>query len=508
MTVFLFFLMSDQDYSEDDEYSYAIEADRRNIRLLIEKYKNAEGEDERNKIEDVLCDAYGIGIDKLADLIEKTVKSAVKEAVKETKEDDKGYHQTDSEGDNNKSNDESEKLLTYLNLPKDNFIMRYIDIMKTLTSAYPEWHFAMAISILSIISDKKLKISLRHKILYPNIWFFLLGLSTISQKTTAIRNLGEEVITRLKTDEFILRKLPGSFSPEGFIDDLSQHHNGYLWKDEAGDLLQSMEKEYMKNMRDLLCELYECKTFHRRLKKGDILIHDPFINMVLATTPDNFKAYTELLDLTSGWLMRYLYSYPEYDKDWIALTQRTKEDDLKITELVKILRGKIKCVSSTGKEGTSFEFDPGSLDIFQKWSEKMYYRVMKNKSSIESSIMGRLEDYTLKLAMLFTFGEGNFKITISKDIMESSCNLIENYFLPQALKVAEMVEIDEKHNSMDKILGVIKRNGGKIDRSRLLKKVHPIKSRELDDLCSTLLESGEIKMYVENRIKYYELSGK
>lgn len=384
-----------------------------------------------------------------------------------------------------------EHILDYLELSKDNFIMKYINTMRQMTSSYPEYHFAMAVSILSVISNRKIKISMRHKIIYPNMWFFLLGLSTTAQKSTAIKNLGSEMVGRVGISELNKRRLPGSFSPEGFLSALNKYQNGYLWIDEAGDLLKSMEKDYMSNMRDMLCDLYECNPYYRELKKEIIYIEKPFINMVLATTPDNFKAYTEILDLTSGWLFRFLYVFPEYDKNWMPTTERTNEDYLKIEELVKFLQEKIKLVSNLKGE-INLTFRSDALDFYQKWSEKMYYRVMKNKNSIEAAFVGRLEDYVLKLVAIFVLGEMKIKVEIDKDMIMIVCKLAENYFLPMAKKVAEMVEIDEKHNSMDKVLGTIKRNGGEITRTKLIQNTH-MKKRELDEIIDTLIDSEEIE---------------
>lgn len=451
--------------------------------------------------------------------IKTTVKDAVKEAVKEVKDEDKDKDKVKEVIREVKKIDtnltkpikqyDKNKLLTFLNdLQRDNFIMKYIDTMTQMTSSYPEYHFAFAISILSIISDRKLKLSMRHKDIYPNIWFYLLGLSTVSQKSTAFE-LGEEFVRKLSVEtgniELIKNRMPGSFSPEGFGEALEEcDGHGYEWKDESGDLLKNMEKEYMSNMRDTLCDLHGCKTFHRKLKKSFLYVENPFVNMILATTPDTFREYTNITDLTSGWLYRYMYLYPEYDKNWMPIGKRSNEDNNKINELVVSMKKKVELISKlrTGDE-INFEFESGCLEFYEKWSERMFYRAQKGKNQIEAAFIGRLEDYVLKLAVIFTFGEPAFKKEISIKMMEIICQLVENYFLPMALKIADMVKIT-KDNSIEKVLDIITTNGGKISRNDLLRKAR-LKARELDDIILTLIESDEVDAFMSNRTKWYRL---
>ena len=139
----------------------------------------------------------------------------------------------------------------YPNLPEKNFIERYMEYGATQTDAYPEWHFASAVSLLSVIIDRKIILPLTLGDIYPNVWFFGIGDSTVSRKTTGMGK-AETFLAMLEVDD---RRLPNSFSPESFIEVLSETPKSYFWKDEAGGMLASMEKAYMADMRDLFCEL-------------------------------------------------------------------------------------------------------------------------------------------------------------------------------------------------------------------------------------------------------------
>lgn len=194
-----------------------------------------------------------------------------------------------------------------LDLELDNFINQYINYGKYSCDAYPEYHFCMALALLSIAVNRNLVIRLMQLELFTNIWAFILGPSTIARKSVAI-GLAEKLL------KYLLKmfRLSESHSPEGFIEELSEMPQAYYIKDEVSTLLAAMEKPYMGEMRELLCNLYDCKGESRKLrtsqrnKKSSFDINDLYITEVCATTGESFKELTTKLDITSGWLVRFL----------------------------------------------------------------------------------------------------------------------------------------------------------------------------------------------------------
>jgi hypothetical protein len=70
-------------------------------------------------------------------------------------------------------------------LEPENFISKYMVYAKTTSDAYEEYHYASGLVLLSVAADRQIVVSMRHGDIYPNIWIFPLGDSTISRKTTA-----------------------------------------------------------------------------------------------------------------------------------------------------------------------------------------------------------------------------------------------------------------------------------------------------------------------------------
>jgi hypothetical protein len=124
--------------------------------------------------------------------------------------------------------------------------------------------------------------------------------------------------------------------------------------DEAGSLLANLEKSYMVDMRDFLNYIYENRRYHRKLrttkKKGEkreFLIDDPYLVILFATTPENFREYTRKIDLTSGWLAHFLFFYPEYRKEWKGfepVNDEMRGECAKLGEKIELLKGRTRAV--------------------------------------------------------------------------------------------------------------------------------------------------------------------
>ena len=73
----------------------------------------------------------------------------------------------------------------------------------------------------------------------------------------------------------------------------------------------------------------ELRTSRRKSDKTSFQVKNPYLNLMLATTPGSFAANTELLDVTSGWLPRFLHFFPNHAKDrWLPLEEGVPENDL------------------------------------------------------------------------------------------------------------------------------------------------------------------------------------
>jgi len=226
-------------------------------------------------------------------------------------------------------------------------------------------------------------------------------------------------------------------------------------------------------------------------------IKDPYLTQWLMTTPENFREHTRQLDTTSGWLVRYLFLYPYYRKQWTGFRQMTPDDIKRYTDVVGSLTS-IKAVISgllAGSNTTEIEMtmSDSAWKFFNNWQKDIETNALNNMDKIALSILGRLEIYVIKLAMLIELGKPNFTPEITEDTVKTSCRWITDYFLPVARRISMEVEWNESKNMQEKILGILKNNNGEMTLRDLMKKMHMRKSDILAELDS-LVASEEITM--------------
>lgn len=408
-----------------------------------------------------------------------------------------------------------------VNLP-NNFIQKYIDYIHGMSDSYLEYQHGAALMLLSTAVNKRAYLPLTIGTIFPNIWVFCLGQSTVSRKTTACTKLTEFVELLI---QWMMLSYPGS--PEAFVEDLEGEQrvngpenigHGLLCRDEAGGILSAMEKTYMADMRDLFCQLYDCRPFTRKLRtsqrkqKTTFNIRDTYLNMFFATTPDIFSTYTKLEDLTSGWLLRFLYYFPNYNhklRDISTISDADRERQKNIGKHLQTI------ISFFRNHEVEFQFSIAGLTFYNDWKNQ-HLNQMQRERQEDRGMFDRLSIYALKMAMLYTIGRDSMvdelkpeaprtmKIDIDDDCLRTACEHVDQYFYPVSKIVFDQVGRNEDKNVIEKILGTVRRAGGKITRMNLMKRSHLLKDK-MDEGIDTLIESTEIKEYEEGGVVWYSM---
>ena len=331
------------------------------------------------------------------------------------------------------------------------------------------------------------------------MWINELGLSSLSRKSTAID----------KTDLTIMAanidpdcEMPDEFSPEAMIERLDKHPRAFMLKDESAGLLAIMKKDYMRGIKDALMQLYDGKDINRELRtsrrksdKTSFRVKNPYLCLMLATTPGSFAANTELLDVTSGWLPRFLHFFPNHPKDrWLPLQEGVPENDL-LSAGCQARLLKICTMFYDRAEALVIHLSKEAAAYFVAWQEIRESELVEAKDDRRAQFYSRLAVYVLKMGMLFTIGRADYKegLEISLAHIQEACRLVDEYFMPMALTVADLVGKAADKNLMDKIIAVLTSRGGKITRRELIRAVHS-KKKDLDESLEALEESGEIRL--------------
>jgi len=148
-----------------------------------------------------------------------------------------------------------------------------------------------------------------------------------------------------------------------------------------------------------------------------------------------------------------------------------------------------------------------AMNYFQQWQRRIEEDAVQSENSIVKALAGRLMTQSIKLAALFTIGCESYSETseISLEHMKEACCQVEEYFLPIGCIIVEEVGHAESKNKQEKILGVIKRNGGQIRHRDLLRATH-FNIREFNDAINALEQSEEIETKIDDdNKKFYVL---
>lgn len=388
----------------------------------------------------------------------------------------------------------------------DSLITDYINAKSKLTDAYPEYHHASIVALLSVIINKNARLELSTGTIYPNIWPFTLGKSTVSRKTTAC-DYCRELINDVYPE--MILSYPGS--PEAFIEDLEGDErvdgeenkgHGVLIRDEAAGFLAAMQKTYMADMRDTLCQLYDGRPFTRKIRSGQrkkktlFNLQNPYLTLYFATTPAAFKEHSSSSDVLSGWLIRFLFYAPDYEKEILPLGSMSNDDRERYKVIYKQLQ---KTKEFFKKTHVSFTLDGRTKEYYNKWMIN-YSKSLQTSGEEDRGAFGRLSIYALKLAMIYTVAKKGFSedvgpggwIDIDHNCLVEACREISDYFIPITRSVIEIVGENEEKNTINKVLRVI-RDAGKVTRRELSRATH-LKKRDIDDAIEALEEGGEIEI--------------
>ena len=423
-------------------------------------------------------------------------------------------------------------------LPNNHFISRLIEINKELTDAYPEYHFAGGLSLLSLATKRKALANITPEPKYLNIWILLLGMSTISRKSTAIKLCN--IIIEMAGKDHILHA--EEFSKEQFFTMVSNNSKRGYWNDEYGDFLAMMRKQYQLGLSGFLCRLYDSPKSHRKeLRDEEFEIENAFLPQFVATQPETFAKHSQEEDIDSGLYPRFLYMFPTRTKERKSITNiddEVTEDQKKLATWFEEIYDYFLQRDSELK----FDFTDDALELHEDWASKVEKHIQESENSRRLSIFfGRMQIYAFKLACLFGIGSTEFRESITsknsshtshdshnkhnshnsqsvntvkgvnrvkcvkcvKDgykitetAMKLSLYYINKLFLPNSLRVARLIEGYTDENQIEKVFDKLVELGEKTKHSKLLRFTH-LDSDSFKSCINTLIQANRVKVDTE-----------
>lgn len=194
----------------------------------------------------------------------------------------------------------------------ETFIDTYREWAIEATDAIEQFHDLSCAIMLSAIVANSVRLNTSYGPMVPNLWGMILGDSTLSRKTTAMR-MCVDFITAMDSDMIIAT----DGSAEGLLSGLATRPNrtSIFYKDEVSGFFDSINrKDYLAGMPETLTALYDVPSvFTRRLRKETITIESPaFVFLAGGVRERVYNALSEEMVL-SGFLPRFLVVSGETD---------------------------------------------------------------------------------------------------------------------------------------------------------------------------------------------------
>jgi len=361
------------------------------------------------------------------------------------------------------------------------FINGYLDYIEDMEIGTPyEFNVFVALTVLSTVINKKIKLPFGNSYIMPNMWTVLVAPSSFMKKNVSI-NIGVQLLRKYNQSLFLSRV----FTQEGLLDQLNSTPSGLIVFDEFGSFLSSTDKVYMSGVKETLTDLFDYHAVYtKRLAKAEYNIPEPCISMLSASTLDWLVEKLKDSDLRGGFLPRFVF---------VNLTVR----DFKFPDIIfpRVPDGKLeadlldKLMRIGAITGNMCFSNQAKVVIGDWWKGLSKVLATFFDKELALSFFQRLLVYAWKLCLILQVSEeGTLEISeitakktvkILNFLIESVREIIQEDFSP--------TEIIKKKN---KLLRLIKSNPG-ITHSDLLRNSHLLKM-QFAQIIETLTEERSI----------------
>jgi hypothetical protein len=393
------------------------------------------------------------------------------------------------------------------------FIEEYKSWAAVATDAIEEYHELSAAILLSSVIAGGLHLDTSYGEMVPNLWGMILGESTLTRKTTAMR-MAMDIVADV--DPEILLATDGS--AEGLLTGLSGRpsQTSIFYKDEISGFLDSINrKDYLAGMPETLTQLYDVpRLYTRRLRKETITLSSPVFIFFGGGIKD--RVYSLLTDeyILSGFLPRFLVVSGNTDLTRIRrtgpATTDTDEARANIVEKMRYLHG-----AYTGTVSIRLAGDQ-TTQISKKIRASLTDEAWQRYGDIEMQMVTAANESALAMYALPTFerlSRSLLKLSVllaaaRQDIGDASTLPVDTIDINHAAYYITKWgrhTVDLLHNSgksagerlIEKVLGVIKKHG-EVPRSYIMQSAHLTK-RQMDEVQGTLEDRGLIVKIPQGR---------
>jgi hypothetical protein len=380
----------------------------------------------------------------------------------------------------------------------------YKDWACAATDASAQYHELSIFVLLSILTASGLKLETSYGEFTPNLWGLILGDSTLTRKTTAMK-LAMSFVDEIDRDLI----LATDGSAEGILTGLSTRPSmvSTYFKDEVAGFLDSIaKKEYLAGLPEILTQLHDVPPIYtRRLRKETITISSPIFIFFGGGIRDKVYSLVNEQLILSGFIPRFLIVSGETDLSQIRTTgpptQAGKEGRAGIKEQLSSLYTSYNRTAPIEVAGQRTMIN-AKAEVFlttEAWTRYQAIEMQMIEAANNSAMshlalpcFERLSRSLLKMTMLVAASRQEPEVeTVTAEVTDVliagkyiqqwgnyTVDLILNSGRSQAQRVIEAV------------LNAIKRQPG-ISRGKIMQHYH-LTAREMTEIENTMVDRGQL----------------
>jgi hypothetical protein len=390
----------------------------------------------------------------------------------------------------------------------DGFFRHYSDYGKRMTYAYPAFHFAGALTLISLLCGRRVVMRSTAAKIFTNIYGICVGATSITGKSTA----NDQVSTffSLIRQEGILDELPKKMSPQGLLQRLSKIPCRYWAYDECSEFFADTQSHWGEALESNLCGLYDGRAsgYGLSYKKNDPNewnVKDAFVSCLWNTTDAAVEEKLQMRSVSSGFVPRFLWFWC-HGKNETRKNRDVTQDDIdaelglqrEIWELRNILMKR-----PMNEPSIIFKTSP----ILEDWQYNDTKNHLNKEDEIHRICTSRLFPQAYKIAMLFSImdqecinylkdqkPEMPINLSIPEKYAVLSMNICEDYFRPRLEYVINIAKYNDSKNYQDQIRKSIEKRGTCATRSQIIQDTRIPKSNLIEAL-ETMVEGDVIEEF-------------
>ena len=281
------------------------------------------------------------------------------------------------------------------------------------------WPFCRLVALVTVatVLQRNAKLPMAFGDIYANLFCVIIAMSSFYNKSTAINHLR----ILLKKAQLPHLLLPSQMSSEGLVEHLTKHPAGVILNDEIGRILGSHKTKYLINLKADLTDYFDCRPIQRVLRSGTFSVPEPYVNILGATTPEDFFDSVEHKDWRSGFLARFLFVQPEGEPDFDAVAGvYTGGHEQQIVRIAQKLN------SLSIQPRTDFVFGDGAFDLWDDWQRNSLKQAFIYGDNVVAPLVKRYNVYALKFSMILAASHGSWGI-ITPEVMQTAMNLSDHF---------------------------------------------------------------------------------